>query len=99
MADALSRRVLFLISMTTQLAGFDEIKELYVDDKDFGEIWELCQNGHYDDFHFHNDLLFKGTHLFIPKCCLRELIIKELHSSGLGEHFGRDKITLLVTEK
>lgn len=59
-ADALNsrRRVLFLISMTTQFSGFDEIKELYVDEKDFGEIWELCQNGRYDNFYFHNDFLF-----------------------------------------
>lgn len=100
-ADALNshRRVLFLISMTTQFSGFDEIKELYVDDKDFGEIWELCQNGRYDNFYFHNDFLFKGTRLCIPKCSLRELIIKELHSDGLGGHFGRGKTNLLVKEK
>ena len=44
--------------MTAQIAGFDEIKELYVDVKDFGETWELCQNGRYNDFHFHNDFIF-----------------------------------------
>ena len=49
--------------------------------------------------HFHNDFLFKGTRLCIPKCSLRELIIKKLHSGGLGGHFGKDKTTLLVKEK
>ena len=36
-------------------------------------------------------LLFKSNKLCIPKCSMRENIIKEKHSGGLSGHFGQDK--------
>ena len=54
--------------------------------------------GHHEDYVLQNDFLFRGTHLCILRCSLREYIIKEFHSGGLGGHFGRDKTVLLVKE-
>lgn len=82
-----------------QLEGFDSIKDMYSDDEDFGEIWTICQRNGVDDFLLQDGFLFKGTHLCIPKCSLREYLIRELHSGGLGGHFGRDKTILLVKER
>ena len=98
-ADALSRRVTLMNTMQIQLEGFDHIKSLYVQDEDFGEIWSLCKEGPHEDYILHNDYLFKGNCLCIPRCSLREYIIKELHSGGLGGHFGKDKTISLVKDK
>ena len=40
--------------------------------------------------------LFKGAQLCIPKCSMRENIIREKHYDFLGGHFGIDKITNMV---
>ena len=36
-------------------------------------------------------LLFKGSKLCIPKCSMRENLLKEKDSGGLSGHFGNDK--------
>jgi hypothetical protein len=37
-------------------------------------------------------LLFKGNQLCIPKCSMRDNILKEKHSGGLVGHFDHDKM-------
>ena len=41
-ADALSRRYAFLSTLSTKLLGIEHLKELYVSDDDFGDIYALC---------------------------------------------------------
>ena len=38
-ADALSRRQLFLTVMQVEMVGFDELKNLYLEDPNFVEAW------------------------------------------------------------
>ena len=91
-ADALSRKAACLINIRADLFGFDYLKELYHKDRDFAEIWELCHSRHgKSGFHLHEDFMFWRNQLCIPKTSLREKLIRELHSSGLCGHFGRDK--------
>jgi len=85
--------------MTVQLEGFDAIREMYTDDSEFKENYQKCKKERYEDYLLLDDFLFKGTRVCIPKCSLREYIIKELHCGGFGGHFGRDKTLLLIKEK
>ena len=99
-ADALSRKAACLISIRADVLGFDHFKELYHQDRDFAEIWELCHSGQgKSGFHLHDDFLFRGNQLCIPKTSLREKLIREVHSSGLSGHFGRDKTLFMIQEK
>ena len=42
--DALSRKyVLLLNTLNTKLLGYEYIKELYLDDNDFGSIYDECK--------------------------------------------------------
>jgi hypothetical protein len=42
--------------------------------------------------------LFKSNQLCIPKCSIRENLLKEKHSGGLAGHFGHDKTFLKINE-
>ncbi|ONH90941.1 hypothetical protein PRUPE_8G084500 [Prunus persica] len=90
-ADALSRRNLLLTTMSTQVIGFEELKEQYATDPYFSSIML--------PFGMHDGYLFKGNLLCILEGSLREQIVRELHGNGLGGHFERDKTLAMVTDR
>jgi hypothetical protein len=77
--------------------GFDNLKEMYRDDPDFKEEYEASKNAvlrdrsQWTEYMIQDGLLFKGNQLCIPKCSMRENLLKEKHSGGLARHFGHDK--------
>ena len=105
-ADALSKRVVLLTVMKTEVVGFDAIKDLYESDSDFWEVVDQLKNpvpGHADpiqgDYLMQDGYLFKGKQLCIPVGSMWENIIREYHSSGMAGHFGKDKTIALVADK
>ena len=50
-ADALSRRYTLITTLDSRMLGFTYIKELYVDDAEFGKIFHRCTTqGPYDKY-------------------------------------------------
>jgi hypothetical protein len=95
--DALSRRCLILQEFQVKTLGFEHLKDMYCDDTDFKEAYEACENpvlrdrSQWTEYMIQEGLLFKGNQLCIPKCSMRDNLLKEKHSGGLVGHFGHDK--------
>jgi len=96
-ADALSRRCLIMKEFKVETLGFEHLKEMYGENEDFKEAYEACVNpllrdrSPWMEYLFQDGLLFKGSKLCIPKCSMRDYLLKEKHSGGLVGHFGHDK--------
>jgi hypothetical protein len=94
--DALSRKCLLLQEFKVRMLGFDDLKDMYADDSDFKEAYEAAENpvlrdrSQWIEYVIQEGLLFKGNHLCIPNCSMRENLLKEKHSGGLAGHFGHD---------
>ena len=58
-ADALSRRYVLLSTLDARLLGFDNIKELYVEDSDFGNVFNACEKVAFGKFYRHDGFLFR----------------------------------------
>jgi hypothetical protein len=103
-ADALSRKCLLLQEFKVKTLIFDDLKDIYVDDQDFKEAYEATKNpilrdrGQWVEYMIQDRLVFKGNQMCIPKCSMRENLMKEKHSGGLAGHFGHDKTFTMLNE-
>ncbi|GJS31648.1 RNA-directed DNA polymerase [Tanacetum coccineum] len=87
----LSRKTTLLVSIGSEVLGFDSIKELYAIDEDFGNIWMVLETKkHRGKFLLLDGYLFKGNRLCIPKTSLKSQLVKEIHAKG-SSALGRDK--------
>ena len=80
-----------------QVLGFEHLRYLYEANIDFQEAYRACKNlveVHRDpwmEYALKEGLLFKNSKLCIPKCSMRENLIREKHNGGMAGHFGSDK--------
>nr|KYP59225.1 Retrovirus-related Pol polyprotein from transposon 412 family [Cajanus cajan] len=98
-ADALSRRHILLVSLGSQILGFDYIKELYSNDSEFNESYTQCLAKPQGGFYVYKGYLYKEGRICIPQGSVRKLLIKENHEGGLMGHFGVDKTLSFLKEK
>ena len=96
--DALLRRYVLLNTLNTKLLGFEYIKELYLDDHDFGAVYDTCKVSAKDKYFRHDGFLFKEYKLCVPNCSLRELLVREAHGGGFMGHFGITKTLKVLHE-
>jgi hypothetical protein len=103
-ADALSRTCLLLQEFRVKMLGFDDLKDMYANDQDFKEAYEEAENPvlrdriPWTDYMIQEGLFLRGNQLCIPKCSMRENLLKEKHSGGLAGHFGHEKTFTKLNE-
>ena len=91
-ANALSRCVALMRTLSLEIVGLETLTELYADDDNFKKVWATCVlKQPCDDFYIHNGFLMKSGQLCLPRTSLREKVIRDLHGGGLACHLGRDK--------
>jgi hypothetical protein len=96
-ANALSRRCLIMQEFQVETLGFEHLKKMYGEDADFKEDFKSCENpllrnrSPWMEYLIQDGLFFKGSGLCIPKCSMKENLLKEKHNGGLAGHFFHDK--------
>ena len=101
-ADALSRRTMLLNCVSTEVVGFEKLKEEYEFCPDFGIIYETITLGpstEYSQYTIRDGYLFKENQLCIPKTSTRDFLIWEIHAGGLAGHFGCNKTIIAVEDQ
>jgi hypothetical protein len=84
--DPLSRRIIFLNTLSVEVVSFACMKELYAEETYFAEAWKVCKapwsidRTLYLDFHIQEGFLFKNQSLCIPQSSLQLNLVRELHS-------------------
>jgi hypothetical protein len=77
--------------------GFEHLKEMYREDTDFKEAYEACENPllmdiiQWIEYLIQDGFLFKGSQLCIPKCSMRDNLLKEKNNGVLAGHLGHEK--------
>ena len=69
------------------MLGFKYIKELYVNDPDFANVFNACEKVSFGKFYRHDEFLFRENKLCVPNSSLR-IGVREAHGGGLMGHFG-----------
>jgi hypothetical protein len=75
--EVLSRKCYLMQEFRVKTLGFDNLKEMYRDDPDFKEAYEVSENSFLRDrsqwieYMIQDGLLFWGNQLCISKCSLR----------------------------
>ena len=101
-ADALSRSLTILVAVSTEVLGFDILKDDYETCPDFGEIYIGLRDGLFreqDDYFLQNEFLFRANRLCVPQTSVRDFIVREIHAGGLAGHFGKNKTIMQVEEQ
>ena len=81
-ADVLSRKSTFFITMQNEVLSFEFLKDLVINDPFFRPIVEDVTSGVRNDYGLYNGFLFKGHQLCIPDCSIRLKIVQERHDEG-----------------
>ena len=88
-AHVFSKRYNLFTSLTTKILGLEYITELYRDDQDFRTIYASClAKKAMDDYY----LFHKFFMLFIPKCSIQDLLMREAHGGALMGHLRINKV-------
>lgn len=85
------RGTYFFFQLDACVIGFEHLKSLYGEDKDFGGLFKECQRHRKGGFLAQEGYFYKRTWLCIPNCSTRELLVHEVLGGSLVGHFGEQK--------
>ena len=92
-ADALSRRYTLLNQLDYKIFGLETIKDQYVNDADFKDVFLHCKDGKgWNKFIFSDGFVFRANKLCIPVSSVRLLLLQETHGGGMMGHFVAKKM-------
>ena len=100
-----SRKRCLASIMEVEVTELVAIKALYEEDFDFGDIYQKCRDPaagerkEMEDYFLQEGYLFKGKRMCIPDCSLRAWLVRDVHSGGMGGHFGIAKTMELLERK
>jgi len=81
--DTLSRRHLVFSTLNTTLLGFEHMRDLYIKDVDFFQVYVVCEHSTFDKFYRFDEYLFKEKILCVPNYSMRELVVPKVHKGEL----------------
>ncbi len=58
------------------------IRDLYVSDSDFGNVYFVYEHAAFQKLHKHDGYLFRENKLCVPNCSMRDIFVHELHYGG-----------------
>ena len=97
-ADALSRGYTLITTLEAKLLGFEFIKDLYVADSDFGEIFTSLPRHTREHYFISQGFLYYKDKLCIPMSSMHMLLVRAAHGGGLMGHFGIAKTLMVLQE-
>jgi len=89
MVDALALlwRYVLISTLNIKLLEFEYVKDLYIKDVHFGQVYIACEHPTFDKFYRVNEYLFKEKKLCVSNCSMLELLVHEAYESILIGHF------------
>jgi hypothetical protein len=78
-----------LSQLEFRIFGLQTVKDQYVDDADFKDMFINCKDGKpWGNFQVQDGFLFRANKLCIPSSSVRLLLLQEAHGGILMGHFG-----------
>jgi len=91
-----------LNTISTEVIGFDRLKDENKSCPDFSEVIQSLAQGPsstHSEYILQDGYLFKNNKLCIPKTSLKEFLVRETHAGGLAGHFGRNKTISAIEDQ
>ena len=61
------------------MLGFEYIRDLYVSNSDFGNVYFVCKHAAFQKFHKHDGYLFRENKLCVPNYSMHDVLVHESH--------------------
>ena len=65
----------YSLLLDARLLSFEQLKDLYEHDSDFGKIFRNCTKHGFNKFYIFEGYLFRGNQLCMPNRSIKELLV------------------------